>query len=126
MSREFPVVVLLRSDEGPFPSQGYSFSGVEGGRRFKTSGFKSAVLTLVQSHYKISAKRFWTDASGAILGLLWGHILFLPLNILWIISFNVQEKELSHWKGEYDANNPMRGRGDRHFNVMNNIFYALF
>lgn len=75
---------------------------------------------------KVTIKYLQRDSGQMHLGLLWGHILFLPLNILWIISFNVQEKELSHWKGEYDANNSMWGQGDRHFNVMNNIFYALF
>lgn len=50
---------------------------------------------LVQIHCEISVKRFWTDASGAI----WGHLPLALPNILWVISFNMWEKELSLWKG---------------------------
>jgi len=51
-----------------FPTSPHKVTASLGRGWFTTSGFKSAVLTLLQNHYKISAKRFWTDASGAILG----------------------------------------------------------
>lgn len=47
-------------------------------------------------------------------GLFWGYTLSAPVNILWVISFDVGEKKPSHWKGWCEAESLMGGK--RHFN----------
>ena len=80
-----------------------------------TARFKSAVATPAPNYYKISAKRLWTKASGVMLGLHSAYILPASLTILWVISYDVWEKVLSHLKGNCDAESLTGRKG--HFNL---------